>query len=255
MVAAILGIAVIVALGARGGLLDEPAAVKSPAGVGTPVRDIAAPLTPLRANYNYSVIPGGAFDGQELKRAYNRDAVVAHHYSGVDPSTMRPEILTADRLAYVSYRKGDRVYWTSRQVRIRSGETILTNGQTEIRARCGNCISRKAMLPTSADEPGPMQLDALVDTGNAMLDALNDTALPAVSWPMSPFGPVAAVESWGVVTTPVDVQLFAANQPSTPLGAPKPPINTAPVPEPGTFLLLGGGVACLIAWRWRSIRT
>ena len=118
---------------------------------------------PRRPTYGYSVIPGGARDAEELRRAVNRDPVVAGHYRDVDPATMRAETLTSDRLVYVSYRVDDRVYWTKRKLLIRNGETILTNGQVEIRSRCGNCISLAPMLPTSDDEPDESQFDALTD--------------------------------------------------------------------------------------------
>ena len=100
-----------------------------------------------RANYNYSVIPGGARNPQELAHAMQTDSVVAEHYRDVDPSTMRPERVSANRLAYVSYRKNDQVFWTKNKVRIYEGETILTDGDREIRGRCGNAIS---MAPSSA---------------------------------------------------------------------------------------------------------
>jgi len=326
VLAAMLGTALLLTLGNAVGLLDEPPAVQAPARTGSYL-DIDAPVTLRRANYNHSVIPGGAFNGQELKRAVNRDAVVAQHYSDVDPSTMRPEILKADRLAYVSYRLGDRVYWTSKKVRIRSGETILTNGQTEIRARCGNCISMEPLMPTSADEPDPMQLDALTDTGPVL-----------VSWPLNAFGALPVGGPVSGETAPVSTPLLvglpfpfgAAPFASGPIaggpsdtgpgsstpggvsdsspgvgggtapggvtppggitpplmpGAPVPgfsvddssgsdpleslldnpttlspappttPVNATAIPEPATILLLGGGIAGLIARRWRSVVT
>ena len=54
---------------------------------------------------------------------------------------MRAVTLTAPRSAYVSYRRGDRTYWTRDRVWLKAGETVLTDGATTIRARCGNCVS------------------------------------------------------------------------------------------------------------------
>ena len=339
---AILGLALLLGLGNRIGLLDRPPAVTSPAGFDANLLEIDAAL-PARPNYNFSVIPGGAFTGQELEGAVNHDAVVAEHYRDVDTSTMRPEILKADRLAYVSYRLGNHVYWTSKKVRIRSGETILTNGQTQIRARCGNCISMEPLMPTSADEPDPMQLDALSDIGPLQLEALMDTSPVLMAWPLNPLAPLPPgdpgdVELAAPLATPqfglplfplpggfpgdgpvdpevagplpvvadadpgVDATLPSGAVPPggavppaeavTPLGAlppggvvppttagprvpespnddpfppgppdgpttrvtPPPPPDATPIPEPATMLLLGGGIAGMIARRWSSTR-
>ncbi|HSV15852.1 MAG TPA: hypothetical protein VLI90_16435, partial [Tepidisphaeraceae bacterium] len=111
--------------------------------------------------YKYSVIPGGARNGEELAQAIRHDPVVARHYRSVSPDRVRVERLTQPRRAYVSYRVGDRVYWTNHRVTLPAGELILTDGVTQIRARCGNCISDKAQLPTSGGEPDSAELDTL----------------------------------------------------------------------------------------------
>jgi hypothetical protein len=327
-----LGLAVLLGLGNWVGLLERPPAVNPPARFDAHLQDIGAVVL-RRANYSYSVIPGGAFTQPELQRAISRDAVVADHYSDVNASTMRPEILKADRMAYVSYRLGDRVYWTTKKVRIRGGETILTNGRQEIRARCGNCISLEPLMPTSADEPDIMQLDALSDTGPMPLEALNDPSPMLVAFPLNPWGrlalgaPVGVEPQFGLPVFPfpsgfpgtpvvgatgdtdigslvpgalpdVDAGVGVDTTPPgsgtppggiTPPGGVMPPLPTGPngpgfsggapflptppdllaeptpavtpralpvdataVPEPATLLLLGGGVAALIARRWRA---
>ena len=142
---------------------------------------------PARLNYNYSVIPGGARDAQELARAIQTDEVVADHYRHVNPLTMRPQTLAVERMAHVSYRINDRVFWTKKPVRIYEGETILTNGETEIRARCGNGISLAPLLPTSDEEPESTQFDALMDN-RPMLIAFGwpFTGVPSVPAPQPP---------------------------------------------------------------------
>jgi hypothetical protein len=189
MLAAVLGVGVLLALGNWIGFFDRPPTVNSPASFHAQLLNVDGRTTVRRANYNYSVIPGGAFTAHELERAVNRDAVIAEHYRDVNPSTMRPEILKADRMAYVSYRLGDRVYWTSKKVRLRGGETILTNGTTQIRARCGNCISLEPLMPTSADEPDAMQLDALSESGPIGFEA--DASPVLVAWSLNPLAPMA----------------------------------------------------------------
>lgn len=64
------------------------------------------------------------------------------------------------RFAHVSYRKGDRLFWTRNKVRIPAGERILTDGRHEIRARCGNRIedSPEGEVEPEADAPLPVEL-------------------------------------------------------------------------------------------------
>jgi hypothetical protein len=61
----------------------------------------------------------------------------------------------------MSYRRGDQIYWTKHKVRLRQGETILTDGVTQVRSRCGNCISLDPMQPTAEDEPESVEFEAL----------------------------------------------------------------------------------------------
>jgi hypothetical protein len=116
---------------------------------------------PARPVYRYSVIPGGAYSASELAEAIDRDPVVEAAYRRVSSDGVHAEIVPADRLAYMSYRIGDQIYWTKHQVRLRRGETILTNGVARLRGRCGNGISVAPMLPTADSEPAPLELEAL----------------------------------------------------------------------------------------------
>ena len=136
-----------------------------PSEVAANPRGVEAVSVPVHPNYKYSVIPGGVRSAHDLAHAIQTDEVVADHYRDVDPSTMHPQKVSVERLAHVSYRINDRVFWTKKPVRIYEGETILTNGETEIRARCGNAISMSPLLPTSDDEPDSTELDALNNTG------------------------------------------------------------------------------------------
>lgn len=314
----VVAIAVILTPGHLFRSTDAPSALESRTSWGaTAGLSRAASATPLRPTFRYSVIAGGARDARELQRAVEQDPVVADHYRDADIATMRPEILRSDRLAYVSYRVGDRVFWTKRKVRIPSGETILTNGQTEIRARCGNCISMEPLLPTSDEEPDAAAFDALTDIGPVLVawnwtefrPALMDGALledPADSVkvlgerplpiPLFPFGtslddppatsPPGAVPNLQSLDDPLAPGGFpdsllggmfppvAGGSPRSadPVGNPGAPgflvlgpllpnssippgiprtvlLEVTPVPEPGTFLLLGGGIAGLLARR------
>ena len=112
-----------------------------------------------RPHYRHSVIPGGVYSREELAAVIRRDAVVAAQYDTVDASRVRPTVTLAARKAYVSYRVGDRVFWTRKPVLIPAGETLLTDGATEIRARCGNGVSDVAREPVSDVEPLSAELD------------------------------------------------------------------------------------------------
>ena len=126
--------------------------------------DNPLPLSSVgRPVYRHSVVPGGTYSPDELRGAIARDVVVAAHYEKLDQTRLRTEIVPNDRYVHVSYRKGDQVFWTAKKVLLRKGETILTDGTTQIRTRCGNCIAEEPAGPTSADEPDVVEFDRLVD--------------------------------------------------------------------------------------------
>jgi hypothetical protein len=125
------------------------------------VVDTADDASAGRPVYRYSVIPGGAYDPRELAAAIDRDPVVAAEYRAVAAKGVHAEVVPADRMAYMSYRIADKIYWTKHQIKLRQGETILTDGKTQLRGRCGNGISLDPMQPTAEAEPGPLELEAL----------------------------------------------------------------------------------------------
>ena len=211
----------------------QPAALSSePDGVGS--TDFAAALPP-REVYKYSVIDGGVYNATELSDAINRDPIVAAHYHAIDTAKVQAEIVNADRLAYMSYRRGDQIYWTKHKVRLRQGETILTDGVTQVRSRCGNCISLEPMQPTAEDEPEMVEFEALTS---------NPTALPTLpsspraftippglllpppfgTAPIDPIGPLAI----GPIAENVGDSPTNLDNPSDPGGA--RPIDLFPVP-------------------------
>ncbi len=279
-----------------------------------------------RPNYRYSVIPGGAYDALELRMAIQNDPVVAAHYEQIDQSKLRVERVARDRYVHVSYRKGNQILWTRNKVLLRQGETILTDGRTQIRARCGNCISEDPELPTATEEPETVEFDRLTDAPRpgetlivpiAPVAALPENpaiagAVPAAGLPEplavgrsslggaptpliaskptdggsapSPDGPVGGSPRPFDIPPPFGAtpglpglydplpgdDLFPPlrGTPSIPPGfdipypppgggpelpppwitdlTPPGPVNPVPVPEPGTLLLVGGGVAMLL---------
>jgi hypothetical protein len=126
-----------------------------------------------RPVFNGSVVPGGVYSGDELRAAIGRDAVVAAHYRDVRLDEMQAVTLLEGRAAYVSYRRGDKTYWTRERVWLKAGETVLTDGTTTIRARCGNCVSEVKHEGESAVEPAHGELDdfAIPPTPDAGVDS------------------------------------------------------------------------------------
>ncbi len=105
-----------------------------------------------RKIYPLSVIHGGAYSEEELSRARRTDAVVAAHYADFGPKP-RFERLKHDALVYVSYRQGDRVYWSQTRHRVPQGETVISDGNCMARARCGNRLSATRQAPVADREP------------------------------------------------------------------------------------------------------
>ena len=112
-----------------------------------------------RTVYRYSVVPGGVRSVQELKWAAEHDAVVAAHYAGFDYDHARVVRLVLARTAYVSYRIGNKVYWTRHRVSLKKGETVITDGKMTARTRCANRVEEMPQQATSEAEPPAAKFD------------------------------------------------------------------------------------------------
>ena len=187
-----------------------------------------------RPNYPFSVIPGGAYDELELRQAIHDDVVVAAHYEHLDQATLRVERVPHDRYVHVSYRKGNNIFWTKNKVLLRQGETILTDGKTQVRARCGNCISEEPQLPTAADEPDTVEFDRLTDGPTRPSETRNgETALVPIVPIAAPLsGPaVAGVAPAAGSPDPIAAGQFSTGGAPLPLAAGRAGGRT-PVPSP-----------------------
>lgn len=123
-----------------------------------------------RKIYRYSVIPGGVYSSDELARARRLDSIIAAHYADFGGS-VRVQPSLSPGLFYISYRKGDRVYWTTKKHRIAKGEALLTDGKHLARTRCGNRLSLSAQLPTlTINEPNENQLAGIQPPENPLAD-------------------------------------------------------------------------------------
>jgi hypothetical protein len=126
--------------------------------------DASPAPAPARRIYPYSIVPGGVTSRADLAHAVMADKVVAAHYAGfaVDKASLRT--VPKARAVYVSYRKGEQVYWTARKVTLAEGESILSDGQNDIRARCGNRISDTPQLPVEVKGPDEKELDSFTES-------------------------------------------------------------------------------------------
>lgn len=122
----------------------------------------AAQQGAARRIYPYSIIPGGVADKHALARIIRMDRTVAAHYADFDVANARAVTVTAPRAVYVSYRKGEQVFWTKKKLMLATGETLLTDGKNEMRARCANRISDVPMFPVEAHGPSESELDSFV---------------------------------------------------------------------------------------------
>jgi uncharacterized membrane protein YgcG len=149
-----------------------------------------------RTVYPYSVIAGGAQSPQELREAMASDPVVAQHYADFDTTKAHRVTLDTPKLVYVSYRIGNKVFWTKNKLALRKGETMLSDGSNMTRTRCGNRISVLPVRPNAPAEPTSSELDgpefpAIVSS--PYLAAFS--ASPPALFPgpvQSPGGPVAS---------------------------------------------------------------
>ena len=147
-------------------VLPEPAPYATPAALAA-----ASAFAPAAASqavpaarrvYRYSVVPGGALDRAELAEVIRKDRLVAAHYADFDVARAHPATVSAPRAVYVSYRKDGKIYWTRKKVMLQAGETLLTDGLNEMRARCANRISDLPRFPVEENAPNPEILDRLV---------------------------------------------------------------------------------------------
>jgi hypothetical protein len=148
---------------APGAYAEASAAPAQP--VAGTVAAIAAPAAHAGARrvYPFSIVPGGVSGREEVVHVLQTDQVVAQHYAGLQTARLATVTVSKPRAVYVSYRKGDKVYWTAQKVVLAQGETLLSDGSNEIRGRCGNRISDTPRLPVEANGPTMAMLDAAMD--------------------------------------------------------------------------------------------
>jgi PEP-CTERM motif-containing protein len=222
-----------------------------------------------RPVYRYSVVSGGVRDASELKWMAQHDAVVASHYAGFDYNRARVVRVPLAHTAYISYRIGDKVYFTRHRVTLKKGETVITDGKITARTRCGNRVEESPQQATSSLEPPAVQFDQpVLPTGIALSNPplpfesalLNHPAVgPAL--PLSLYDPFVP-GPWVPITPPplpgvCGLGKKTTDTPSTGTTGKGDPCNTGggggggEVPEPGTWLLVASGLAAML-WKTRQ---
>lgn len=220
-------------------------------------REFAASIP--RKVYAYSVVPGGVKSPDELAAARRSDPVVAAHFADFGTNT-RITTLQEDMYVYVSYRQGNKIYYTKKKHKVCKGELVITDGKNYARARCANRLSRVFKAPTLAfDEPSAPQFDyvdppqtpnavpsnPLLTTGfynlpdnvayNAPQQPAQTGAAPGPATPSNAFAGPGPIPALGT---------YAASAPAfflPPLTNITPPPVT--VPEPAEWALLAGMAA------------
>jgi hypothetical protein len=177
-----------------------------------------APPAPVfraaRMVYPFSIIPGGVYDPKELEKSIELDPSLAEHYRDIQMENLVAVRTQAPMHAYVSFRQGGQIVWTSRELTIPRGELVLTDGRHMIRSRCGNRIQPKR--PDTA-----VLSDSMTEQ---MQDLVMDAPMPSIAKLPPHLQPVL---SPGVLAG--DIWINADRQPSA-------------VPEPGALILFGSGL-------------
>jgi len=233
-----------------------------------------------RPVYPYSVVTGGVRDANELKWAAEHDPIVAAHYAGFDYRHARIEVLKATLSAYVSYRIGNKVYWMRHPVRLKKGETVITDGKITARSRCGNRVEEVPQQATSSSEPPAAKFEEPMHpgTGTAFVAPpapfqsalLNRPALPGLgpAPPLTLYDPLGSGGWTPIAPPPLPGVCGVGKKPKGSSGTEggtgkkgkgDPCGNGGgggEVPEPGTWLLVASGLAA-IYWkaRQRLVRT
>lgn len=203
-----------------------------------------------RTVYPYSIVPGGIQSGEELRRVIEHDPVVAGHYAGFDFRHARVIELDQPKLFYLSYRMGDKVFWTHKQLTLFKGEKLITDGNITARTRCGNQVSALPQAAVSPAEPQVAQLEQPVPPAIALPNSLPAPypEMPPVSGPGSPTPPGGGPVPIGIlppIASPPTCVPPKNGKPGKPKPCPPGPPSPPGVPEPGTILLFSSGLAAI----------
>jgi hypothetical protein len=219
-------------------------------------KSVSMPLAlPRHLVYPYSIIPGGVQTPEDLRQVSDHDRVISGHYAGFDFRNARIVEVDQPKLVYVSYRMGDKIFWTAKKISLHKGEKLITDGTITARTRCANQISEKAQPAISPAEPPAAAFEMPFDGTAAQIpfpSDLNALMAPHEGSGLGPANP--PVQGAGLAPFPGGGLPPVFPPPIPSKGCPpgesggagkpchhKPP--PPPVPEPATLLLVSSGIA------------
>jgi hypothetical protein len=182
--------------------------------------------------YPYSVIPGGVRSREELKAHMRNDTVVAAHFADFQIDKARIVKAEETKFVHVSYRIRDRIFWTSKAIKIPKGEALISDGQNVARTRCGNRVSATPEEPISGEEPTRESFDIPQLVRLESIPQLARLEIPEL------FGLDSGLQVPPISYLPAARSRIAPYY-YRPLFVIQPDVV---VPEPGTFSLLAGGL-------------
>jgi hypothetical protein len=191
-----------------------------------------------RVVYPYSVIPGGIRSKADLVSFVANDPVVAEHFANFDLNQTKFIRSDEPQIVHVAYRLRNKVYWTAKTVKIPPGETLISDGKSIARTRCGNkivaALEDKAEITT--EEPSldtfDIPLIANVQPPNLDVSSMEDIQANPVETQIPPF----ELQTHLVENLQYDTK--------------RPLALFREVPEPGTLGLMISGLALIVAFKF-----
>jgi len=207
--------------------------------------------------YPYSVIPGGFHSIEELKKTIAKDPVVSAQFAVFRLANARIIRLDRARTMHVTYRLGNQVFWTKRELALAKGETLITDGKHTALTRCGNLIADAIEPPVSPNEPTAQQLNTPVPISYAPGEVASDDQFPDIQPVLDIQSPEDFLPPAGTSSNSNSGTGPGAFLPYGPAGPIPYPYGTTPtvtvkVPEPRTAILLLMGMLALFVLQKRK---
>src|SRR6266705_64518 len=118
-----------------------------------PAPDISKVEPVSSRSYRLSLIPGGVKSVAELQAAVLTDKNLSKIYEGFDWANARLFTFDRPQRVWATFRVGDSVYWSQKQITVPAGSTAITDGTRTVLSRCGNFISYVPMQPSQEIDP------------------------------------------------------------------------------------------------------